>query len=400
MTKVRLLIVSDIHVVNDATGGTERSFSSTKTDSQPGHNALNDLVATVVANDIRADYVISCGDISDRCDAAALAHAWNKLKDLKKAARAKRIIATPGNHDTDSRGQVTSYNAFQGLKALRPYIPFGPKKKSDEFWSNHCAVFEDDQVLFASVNTCAFHHTNATKEERERGRLTREMIAYLNQSSKPPRDQSLKVLLLHHHPVSYYIPSPDIQADNEVAIGGEELLHTLSEEVGPGWMLIHGHRHFPKLMYSQGGSTSPVILSCGSLSSVLYNEISRVASNQFYVIEVDLDLIQQRKCLLGKYEAWSYAFIEGWKRRGCESLPSIGGFGHRANIPDEAQRVANLIGRKKSIPWAVVSGKIPHLEYMIPDDIRNLGRHLAHHHGLKLKYTGELPSLIEKINEQ
>src|SRR5205823_184468 len=70
--------------------------------------------------EISADILICCGDLCDKARPAGISYTWEKLHRLREELKADRLIATPGNHDVDSRFGYNDYDAKGFLQTLEP----------------------------------------------------------------------------------------------------------------------------------------------------------------------------------------------------------------------------------------------------------------------------------------
>jgi hypothetical protein len=66
---------------------------------------------------------------------------------------------------------------------------------------------------------------------------------------------------------------------------GQFLLDLLAYDSNGDWVVLHGHKHCPKISYAAGGVTSPIVFSCGSIGAKLYPELNGNVRNQWYLLE-------------------------------------------------------------------------------------------------------------------
>ena len=182
--------------------------------------------------------------------------------------------------------------------------------------------------------------------------------------------------------------------DYEAMKLGPDLLSLLGSGEYGHWMLIHGHKHFPKIEYGPGGARAPVIFSAGSLSGLIHPQVQSLTRNQFYIIEIHLERLATIG-LVGTGRAWDYIPGHGWSEAGPESgLPPTFGFGCRADPGVLATRVAELGSSVKK--WATVLESIPELRYTLPRDFKQFETELRGQHGrVVLKVDGE-PTQVGK----
>jgi hypothetical protein len=155
--------------------------------------------------------------------------------------------------------------------------------------------------------------------------------------SKKTAPSKINVCLCHHHPQKH----DELElGDYDDMQGGQRLLDLLGSGEFGEWLVVHGHKHHPKLVYSQGGATAPPVLSAGSLSAFLPPKTYGSAANQFYVVEFDEQSIHDFG-LVGLVRAWDWDFGNGVRAAtGRSGIPSTCGFGYRIAPREFAKRVS------------------------------------------------------------
>jgi predicted phosphodiesterase len=96
----------------------------------------------------------------------------------------------------------------------------------------------------------------------------------------------LRICLIHHHPVSYSDPQPNIP-DFSTLTNSENFFKVLSNHRFD--VVIHGHKHVPHILHAPFISNGhPVtVLGAGSFSARLESQWVGTAQNQFHVIEIE-----------------------------------------------------------------------------------------------------------------
>lgn len=312
---------------------------------------------------LRADILLCPGDLADRAEPGAVRYAWRVIHDLGAALQSRHIMATAGNHDVDSRHQYNKFDAKGVLQSLTPRFPVPDESSCDQFWSRHFTIVREDNWQVVVLNSSAFHGT--TDVEYEHGRISDYTLDALRTALDGAPTRDLNILLCHHHPH----PHSELGlGEQDLMKGGQLLLDMLGCGRYGQWMVIHGHKHHPKLSYASGATaSSPVVFAAGSLSAVLYRELQTQARNQFYLLEFNISDIRTHG-LVGRYRSWDWAMNEGWvpSRRGS-GLPSCGGFGNRLPHSVVAAGVAKL-AVQPSVKWDDICGGYPTARYLLPHD--------------------------------
>jgi hypothetical protein len=262
------------------------------------------------------------------------------------------------------------------LQALKPPFPFADEKLNDRFWARNFAIIARPNYRIVSLNSSAFHGEGP--DELKHGRISEFTLDALREALHGSPSPPLNILLCHHHPQQHM----ELQlGEYDVMRSGQLLLDLLgSGEIGQ-WLVIHGHKHHPKLCYAAGGSMAPLVFSSGSLTASLYAELQTRARNQFYILTFPLELFNKLG-LVGSFTAWDWAVGKGWVPAAEQSgLPHHGGFGCSEPIKVLANRVADKVG-DTPIAWNTIVDACPELAFVLPVDQRLLIKALVQDHSI------------------
>lgn len=380
---IRLAVVSDIHAsIPTASGAQSYASTAPNTDSIE-RDAILSLEHLISKSELRADYLICCGDMADRANPTALNYIWGKFNRL-----AELLVATPiatiGNHDIDSRHVESDFDARGILRNLAPSFPLGDVTLNYELWSRNFVVLRQDGLRIIVLNSCAYHGTNPDPNAPEylHGRISNFTLSDLRHELESDRDATkINILLCHHHPHKHQ----DIeQIDYSAMVGGEKLIDLLREShLGP-WMIVHGHKHHPRLIQGAGGARAPLVFGAGSLSAKLHADLQGAARNQFYILEFHREVASTLDLeVAGEIRAWDYRLGQGWVPAKRDSgLPRRSGFGYGiAQLRREARSIAEEVNRKGGLClWPDLLKAFPQLRYVLPSDFDDLAHELKAHH--------------------
>ena len=142
-------------------------------------------------------------------------------------------------------------------------------------------------------------------------------------------------------------------------------------------MVIHGHKHFPKLCYAQGATAAtPVVFAAGSFSACLAPQIQAIARNQFYIFDFPLDVFPTMG-LVGRFRAWDWIYGIGWQPAQERSgLPQQGGFGIRDKPDSLAAEIARECSKRLQTKWADIEQRVTKVRYVLPNDLRLIRKKL------------------------
>ncbi|MBX7133231.1 MAG: metallophosphoesterase [Fimbriimonadaceae bacterium] len=378
---MKLAVISDLHA-HEATGPRRSSDAGYYTiggRETANYHPMESLIEHVRTKRLTADYLLCAGDMGDRGNPVGLRKAWADAHRLAKQLSAHAVYAATGNHDVDSRHTYNDHDAKGALQQLEPTYPCNDDPESDHYWSKNFVLLTHGELALVLLNSAAYH--GEVKREWSHGRISKATISKLKSALRRVTSScKARVLLCHHHPQQH--PNLAEDDDYEVMKGGVLLVDLLARDANAPWLIIHGHKHYPRLVYASGGATSPVILSSGSLAG--YTDGSQGISNQFHQIEVN-STGSGSAGLWGKVHTWTWHYGLGWKDPGSHAtLPSVAGFGHRGDPSILGTRILEACAAP-NMPWRELVAAVPEVENLIPDDWSTLvaylnakGRNLAY----------------------
>lgn len=369
---ISAFVISDIHAHSLDVSPTSSSAPSwVRASAAPLDSAEDALVGLKhligTSPDIRADLLICCGDIVDKALPTALTYVWNQLQELARLLRARQLIVTAGNHDVDSRYTYNDYDAKGHLQSLGPAYPHADESVSDRYWSRHFYIVEGADHRLVVLNSAAFH--GGPSSEWEHGRISPRTLSRLRE--RITTYKKLNLLVTHHHLVN----NPHIDAeDYSIIHNAEDLVAFLSEDERGPWVVLHGHKHHPRLLFAPGATGAPLIFSAGSVGAKLYSSLAQRARNQAYYIEFCLRPEDYGLDLAGRFTAWDYVHEVGWQEATESSgLPHTGGFGCRESVARLAGNIQKMLSpAQPSLSWEEICARQDALQFLMPDDIARL----------------------------
>ena len=377
---LKIAVASDLHAFTAGTPTDDPSHLSTDLPELPINNhPIASLLDRISTHQLTADYLLCPGDLGDKADPAGIAYAWQQIHRLGSALKVKHTLATTGNHDLDSRYKKNKVDPKGFLQGLSPPYPFPEEDLQNKYWSRNFAILDDKEhpCRILVLNSCAYH--GGGLDETAHGRISDATLSALKAELQKREEKPVNICLTHHHPQK----QEDIDFDDyEVMDGGQALLTALGSGEYGRWLIVHGHKHFPKIGYAQGCSSAPVVLSAGSLTANLYKELQTRARNQFYLIEIHLTEIDNYG-LVGQIYAWDWAVGLGWAPSAgpASGLPKISGFGYREDAKLLARRVSTKLTHDVE-DWGKLSDLQKELKYLLWADYKILKQELS-----KLGYT-------------
>lgn len=249
--QVVIIHLSDLHF------GKNHRFNSPKTpygDSprDDGRPSLLKLLQKDLEGEDPCCPVIICitGDISETASAMEFREAEKFINDLSKAnilgkARGlESIFLVPGNHDL-AFSEPTHENRWYSWTNFYNNLFKSGLDVNDELSTVSVIDRSNDLgVVAVCLNSCLYNFENS--DDQNRGRIStnqsEKVYEQLNKISKSSLNDSIKIVLVHHHPV--LIPAlTEGGRGYDAIIGAGQLLDTLREF---GFhIILHGHKHNP-----------------------------------------------------------------------------------------------------------------------------------------------------------
>lgn len=379
-TTLKIAVLTDLHAFPGKQDDRAPSWIALGEDQGNARSnpfaGLNSLIST---HGLEADLVVCCGDMGDKASPEGQQYVWREVTALKSALKAQMAVGTAGNHDLDSRFQYTQYDARGQIQSLDPPFPISDEMKWMEYWSKNFTKFDVDGARIVLLNTAAYHgYTKADgNPEYHHGRVSDRTIDKLVSSLKIEGERSTNILICHHHPFKNDMINI---ADYSQMENGDRLINELvGSRTGP-WLIVHGHKHMPRVFYGPGGNSAPAVFSAGSFSAKLYPEYADLARNEFYIIEIQVPaVLGAATSVKGRIKTWQWSYGNGWvKPRAGQGLGPSAAFGARAEVGEIASEVAQKLletHKGQSVDWREVIKIKPNIEFLIPEDL-NLLLHL------------------------
>lgn len=377
-------ITSDLHAYAKLPDNHQRPshLNISTGEQQPENHPISGLLEVINRDKISANVLVCPGDLGHQACPQSIRYSWTTLHQIQEALKAKHLIGTAGNHDLDSRYLYGNPDAARTLKNLVPQFPCAKQALADQYWARDYTIVELPPAAIVILNSSA-HHGNA-ENEKNHGRITKDALSSLRTGMQAFAKFPIKILLCHHHPHQH--AELNLTA-TDVMENGQQLLDLLATDPSGTWLVIHGHKHHPKISYAAGGSNSPIVFASGSLCSDLFLELQTACRNQFHVITFDLDAIQ-RLGLVGRVRSWYWLYGTGWApaKRGT-GLPTECGFGFRGRPSMAADSIRSIV-KNDLRSWSEVTSSLEILHYMLPQDFDYMRFYLERQHRIKIVEDG------------
>lgn len=295
---------------------------------------LDHLLNDIVDRKFAIDYIIYPGDIADEGQLEQYEHfdrVSTKIHDRLNITK-DRIFFTPGNHDVNWSEQLQGTSREQNpIRWKQRFAPMSSSSSlrdtsaADLYDSPFWKVWRNEEISVISINTAADDGPN---QPNHPGTISSTALSSIRKDiiSRPLNPKSLKILLIHHHPIQYRNLFPN-WVDFSIIQSTDDLLSFCGHHKID--FIIHGHRHQPHFTnYICSNGHEVFIVSAGSLShnfpSYVYNSIS----NQYHILTVESRDTESNICR-GKFNSFSFSQVSKWRisvhdRDGIEGILPYG----------------------------------------------------------------------------
>lgn len=328
-----------------------------------------------------ADYLLCPGDISDKANNVAFGEGWSQLGRLRDALGATALVASTGNHEVDSRAgeehqaagnvlhRVDPVGFLQGF-ADYPTTLIDPPERRWIYWGRGYEIIEQDDLFFLLVNSSHFHVTTQPNEY-ERGRISnaalQDLREQLNKRIEVNRNR-LFIMLLHHHPTDHQ--NLDVALGPITMDNGTQLMQTLLE-CQVAWLVVHGHKHFPRLVRHDSDSPGKaVVFGAGSVGTQL-GDLATRTRHQFYLIDAQIVDQAIEPTAAGTVRAFSWNGST-WEpsMKVSHGLPAGCGYSiPEISIRDVAVEVERALRGKPYLRWDELAKEVPMLTTIFPQHL-------------------------------
>ena len=155
---LKLVVISDMHAWDEENKKEVGSWLKMgQPENIPDQHPIIGLLDLIKEEEIKADYLLCCGDLADKANPKALIYAWEQVIKLKKAIYAKQVFATSGNHDVDSRYKYNDHDAKGTLQSLVPLFPIEREPLNDKYWAKNYVIIDKHNCRFVILNSSAYH---------------------------------------------------------------------------------------------------------------------------------------------------------------------------------------------------------------------------------------------------
>lgn len=380
---VRIAVISDLHCQSKDSSPNE-SFLYYDADPTPrNRHPVESLIQLIQDKDnpLSADALLIPGDLTNAMCTHGLVGGWDYALRISRELGAGLVAATLGNHDVDSMGNLGP-DPFQfPRERVERGFPVGDDMRRGAYWASGFCMVEYRDLQALVINSAAEHQSF---EKAKRGGVTERRLEEIEDFLLGSVRKPFRVALFHHHPMLHEgcgLGSEDVMCN------GSLLLDVLEKHDFD--LVIHGHKHHPRLIYGPGGANSIAVLAAGSLAANNARNpgLNTITRNLFHIVTLEDEGVDRHdRC--GTMESWEFGMGDGWQlpNRQSARIPSKTGFGCRVRPHELAQQAAATLCQsgEKWLQWDRMLAAMPQLRYLIPLDLEAFDKSLQTDHKMRL----------------
>lgn len=375
---MRILVVSDLHV---GEGAVCTDLSTGTSSNAVKHNFLEELKFLAHNENLKADYLLIAGDITNRAKPEEFSLAAKKIKEIASffsIIEEKNILFVPGNHDSnwfEEERVLTSGTPNVNIAIKEKYRFIQHEPLFDTILRNadygcfynapYFAIWNLEKINIIGINTSVFDHYN---KKPHHGTVRHEDIKHLDRMLTKlniSNSNKFNLVMLHHHPIQ----QPDLpfsDADHSILQNSSNLMDVLFKNRVN--FIIHGHKHIPTLGNHSNDYNHPITILCsGSFSARLDDRYFQGVPNMIHLIEIE-DKCKTHKTIKGFVKSWEHNTGHGWERdRSKNGIGYIEFFGNAMSRFDIESLIKKEIDKafatQTHIKWSDLTTSCKELQY-------------------------------------
>ncbi len=346
MNKTRFLILSDIHFGELANCSTfavsANQVKNPIINAKPMKDCLIDALRTQTSG---INAILVPGDLTSQGDPAEFCSCVQTVTEIANHLHVPpdRVYYTFGNHDVNwpicdlkSAGKSGDYYQKVAAHVGSLFVPNGNPHIQGPVPGS--AVYKGDSYTIIVLNSGYF---SIKDQAYYHGKLGQDQLNWLRSTCDCVlSEETWNLLLLHHHPQNY--PFPTVIADISTLEEGAELMEIAGSARFLD-MIIHGHRHHPRIVtnYTAGWHSPITFLSAGSVAVNPQHRRNGEIDNLFHIVTLESRL--DTSAAFGCIDTFHYKSASGWTRvRYLDEMP-IDGIQHFGSVVSKADKIAQFV---------------------------------------------------------
>lgn len=350
------------------------------------HHPIEALLQLIREERLETSALLLPGDFANKASYEGLGYGWDVALEVGRELRAAKVIPSLGNHDVDSHN-LHHNGAMFAARYLRPGFPFGSNPHCRQFFDDGFCLITSGDLEVVVVNTVVGH---LDPTAAKKGNFPIERIQTLRGALPEPKRGTIRIALMHHHPILHSSPFLN---ESDVIESGDQLLCALREK-GVG-LVIHGHKHQCRLTSTHTAAGPITVFAAGSFSAML-GEIASVSRNLFHVLDIEVSPSSDVP-LRGIVRNWEWAKGTGWVQ--AKLLPFRMGFGKAVPIDQIVETLSRLAGSRHQLLFdeRELLKAVPDLNHLMQDEFQRVVDVLRDNHRLQLSVGDDNTFKLERL---
>lgn len=385
----QIAIASDLHCHSESTVTPAASFLLAGKRRLPAErHPTESLLKLIEAKELCADILVCPGDLAHQVCEHGMMQAFTDLKEIRRVLGSEKLLCCLGNHDVNSRGENGESDPFRLARELASDFPIDDPELRDKLQSSgFCVTNVSNQASILILNTVIDHNdkSSAIRGTFNDNRLSelKSYLAGIDSTLNP-----IRVVVMHHHPILHSFADYE---SSDVLANGDAILQVVSEF---GFRLvIHGHRHEPRIARLAQSSTKMCVFASGSFSAML-NVLGSVTRNMFHIIKINGDATD----IEGEIKSWEFNYGSGWVKTSVKSGNFMPTQAFSTSPPEItcdmiATHLNNMAAESLSSRNLEIS--LPGIKYLDYKGLKQLSGELTKSHQVQISFNehGELSSI-------
>lgn len=364
MKKLQLAVISDLHCHHSSLGPAESLLLTDADRSPSSQHPVESLLDLIKKDKLRANILLMPGDITNKVDRQGMISGWGYVGEIANALNVETLAPTLGNHDVNSR--KPEEDPFKIARGLSPKFPISSDAICDQFWAKGFCLLEGDYYRILVVNSVMSH---MSEEAAKHGLVTTHQLDEISTALTEAPSKQFQIAVCHHHPMAH----EDIGLGTSDLMENGSLLTQMLADKG-FHLLVHGHKHHPKLSYAPGVQALPV-LAAGSFAAGMKNGLASRTRNVFHSISIEYS--KENKITRGSILTWQFRLSKGWTPASWDAVdfPHKTGFGSLIDPEQLADQVHKAFSNLNQpvAKWERVVHSVPDLQYVPPSSFEKVG---------------------------
>jgi hypothetical protein len=361
MSKLNIAIISDLHCHHSSAGYSDSILLSDLPRRPENQHPVSSLDILIRDESLRADVVLMPGDMANKADIQGMNTAWDFIKKIGISLKASIISSTLGNHDVIWKEQVD--DSFKIARDLLPLFPTDNLDQYQSFWANGYYFEEQSDYRILVVNSVK-HQSN--EKAAKRGLISNEQLDGISNYLRCAEKKMFQIAVCHHHPIQH--EEIDL-GPNDLMENGSRLVELLSSFAFN--VLVHGHKHHPRLKIDSSGGHALAIFAAGSFSACMTLGLGTRARNVFHLLEIEKDDLSGM--CKGSIKTWQFQHQRGWTKssHNAADFPHNTGFGNTSS-PEQAALVIEAEFKSQgsdAMLWSKITDAHPDLNFLPPSNL-------------------------------